>query len=154
VPRIVSEIVDVYIYRRTDAGPQFLMLRRAPNLRLGGSWQSVHGHIENEETAMQTALREMKEETSLTPVAFHQLETVNQFFVATEDAVHFCPCFAAEIAANADPTLNEEHDAFLWTDHEGAIRALPWPGQHAAVREIVTYLIPRSWQADVLRIPL
>ena len=70
MPEVVSNVIDVYPFRRAENGVEFLLLKRVASVRLGGTWQAVHGRIEAGETAWQAALRELKEETGLTPTSF------------------------------------------------------------------------------------
>lgn len=50
------------IYRRQSGQLQLLVLRH----RMGGHWSFPKGHVEADETEVETALREVKEETGLT----------------------------------------------------------------------------------------
>jgi len=50
------------VYRRQGDKLQLLILRH----RMGGHWSFPKGHVESGETEVQTALREVKEETGLT----------------------------------------------------------------------------------------
>lgn len=152
--KVVCEIVDAYVFRRTPAGPEFLVLRRTTGTRLGGTWQAVHGKIEPGETAWQAALREIREETQLVPARLYQLEAVNTFYVAAEDAIHHCPGFAAEAAADAEVRLNHEHEAYEWLPADEAIRRYTWPGQRRAVREILAEIIAPGPSIAFLEIPL
>ncbi len=141
MPEVVSNVIDVYPFRRAENGVEFLLLKRVVGVRLGGTWQAVHGRIEAGETAWQAALRELKEETSLTPLGFWQIEFVNTFYLATEDRILICPCFAAEIASDAEITLSHEHTDFRWEPTEQALRIFMWPGQRRAVREILDEIV-------------
>jgi dATP pyrophosphohydrolase len=141
MPEIVSNVVDVYPFRRRPSGVEFLLLKRAENIRLGGSWQAVHGRIEPGETAWQAALRELHEEIGIAPLGFWQTEYVNTFYMATNDRILMCPCFAAEIAADADVVLSHEHTDFRWEPTEQALESFMWPGQRRAIREILTEII-------------
>lgn len=142
MPTIVSSIIDVYVFRRRAGGPEFLTLRRAPHCALGGTWQSVHGKIEPGETAWQAALRELGEETGLTPAGFWQIDYVNTFYVAGSDEIMMCPCFAAEVDAAARVVLCREHTACEWLPLAAACERFVWPGQRHALREI---------EAEILR---
>lgn len=153
MPKVVCNIIDLYVYRIRDGSPEFLVLHRAPGT-LGGTWQSVHGKIEEGETAWQAALRELREETGLTPTRFHQVDAVNTFYVAREDTIHLCPSFAAQVAAEACVVLNDEHDAFEWLDVESATARFPWPGLRRAVREICSEIIAGGPAEKHLRIEM
>lgn len=152
MPRIASEIIDVYVFRRACAGVQYLVLRRAAAEVLPGTWQAVHGRIEAGERAYEAARRELREETQLEPLSFYQVDVVNTFYQARDDTVHHCPCFAAEVAPQAEPVLNDEHDAWLWLDFDQALARFPWPGQRRALREIRQEIVGQGPALDYLRI--
>ena len=144
-PQIRTDIVEVYVFRCSGvharvAGVEFLQLRRAQGA-LAGTWQPVMGHVEAGETAVQAALRELKEETGWEPGSglqrFWQLESVNVYFLATHDAVMLSPGFAALVGADAQPRLDDSHDAARWVARDHADGQFLWPGQRAAVGQIV-----------------
>ncbi len=154
MPEIVSRIVDVFVYRIVDDHPQFLVMQRAANKRLGGTWQAVHGHIDPGESAFDTARRELLEETQLVPMVWHQLERVNTFYVAGTDTIELCPGFAAQVEHDASVQLNHEHDAFDWLEFDAATARYHWPGQRDAIRDIVDIIIPGGVTADSLRLAI
>src|ERR1043165_3075717 len=85
-PRLRTDIVDVYLARRVEDGFEFLQLRRreAP---LAGTWQPVMGHIEERETALAAAVRELHEECALRRddprlLGLWALEQVHPYFLA------------------------------------------------------------------------
>lgn len=129
MPRIVSEIVDVYPFRRLPQRIEFLQLQRADGEVLGGTWQAVHGRIEPGERAWQAALRELAEETGLTPRRLWQVDAVNTFYEARSDCVHLCPCFAAETDPAATIRLCGEHRAWRWLP---MLREMPAAGPASA----------------------
>lgn len=154
MPEIVSKVIDCYVFRRREGRVEFLTLRRAARTRIGGTWQAVHGKIESGESAVGAALREMREETGLTPIGFWQLETVNTFYVAATDQIMLCPAFAAEVVADAAVAISDEHDEFRWCEPADAIAAFLWPGQRDAVRETMELIVGRSAAERFLRIDL
>lgn len=151
---IVARIVDVYVFRRAAAGPEFLVLKRSATEQPGSTWQVVLGRIEPGETATQAALRELTEETGLRPLRVWQLEHVNTFFIAARDTVFLCPGFAIEVAADAAVRLNEEHVAFEWLGAAAAAQRMMWPGQRTALREIVDVILSGHFSEPYLRIGL
>ncbi len=133
---------------------EFLLLKRAPGIWLGGTWQAVHGKIETAETARQAALRELREETGQEPRRFWQLEFVNTFYVAEKDRIVMCAGFAAEVAADAAIRLSDEHTDYRWEPYERALRSYMWPGQRRALREIMEEIVTPGLAEPYLRIQL
>lgn len=158
-PKVRTDIVEVYVFRRAPRGVvEFLQLHRASG-QMTGTWQPVMGHIEEGETAINAALRELKEETAIAPgagvMAMWQLESVNAFFLAPLDAVLLTPGFAVEVTAGTEPTLDPTHDGHRWVPRDHADRMFVWPGQRHAVNQIVSdILAPNAPGEPWLRIKL
>src|SRR5438477_10931825 len=93
--------VTVLVARKSGGGHQLLQLRRRGDDYLGGTWQTVRGTMEAGETAVQTALRELKEETGLTPTESFSVGIVETFYIAAEDAVLHSPVFLAIVPGDA-----------------------------------------------------
>src|SRR5260221_1935143 len=93
----------VYVYRRAaGAIREFLQIRRSANTgEYQQSWQTVYGGIEKGETAPHAALRELREETGLTPVRMFQVEYLESFYFMPHDYVLIMPVFAVEVANEA-----------------------------------------------------
>ena len=143
-PVIRSDIVEVYIFRRSVGDPsihaiEFLQMRRAKG-QLKGTWAPVMGHVEEGETATQAALREMQEESgygsSRDVVAVWQLESLNTYFLANIDVIVMSPGFAVEVAGGSEPIMDDSHDAVRWIPRDRADRHFVWPGQRAAIQQI------------------
>jgi 8-oxo-dGTP pyrophosphatase MutT (NUDIX family) len=155
VPQIVSNLVNCFPFRRSLPGVEFLLLRRHPDRYLGGLWQPVTGGIEPGETVVRAALRELREETGVTPRAFWQIDFVMSFFEAVRDRITLSPCFAAEIAPSTAVTLNPtEHSEYRWLAADQTAAALIWPQQRHALHEILTEIITPSAAEPLLRVPL
>ena len=133
MPETVIRVVDVYPYRRPkEETVEFLLMRRAASAAYAGQWRMVGGKIEAGETAWRAALRELREETGLEPDRLWALPSVNAFYEWTHDRINLIPAFAARLSA--DPTLDREHDAFLWLSAEAAAARLAWPEQRRLLR--------------------
>lgn len=153
--RIKCSVVDVYVFRRFGLNVEFLLLKRQPQSVIGGTWQCVHGGIEPDEPVWRAGLRELREETGLAPLRYWQLENVNTFYMRKEDAVLMCPGFVAEVAADAEVVLSDEHVAYRWAAPEDALATVIWPGQRTAIRETLDCILaPGATAEPFLRIPL
>jgi dATP pyrophosphohydrolase len=154
MPRIVSEQVEVFPFRRRAELVECLMLQRADGDTLGGTWHAVHGAIEGRETAVQAAVRELREESGLSPLRFWQIDYVSVFFLAATDTIHMNPIFGAEIDPAAAVSLSSEHKAFQWLPLAAAIEQFMWPNQRRALREIRKQVIQAGPGEPHLRIDL
>lgn len=161
--RIACTFAAVYVFRRIAAADrgantappavEFLLLHRAQGTAMSDTWQPVYGRIKDGETAWQTGLRELSEETGLSVLAYHHADAVSTFYVPSDDTVYHCPCFAAEVAQDAVVTLNEEHDDFAWLTPTDAGARLIWQAQRRTMEHIVEQIVTDSLAKRHLRIP-
>ncbi|MCG3125862.1 MAG: hypothetical protein CHACPFDD_00689 [Phycisphaerae bacterium] len=154
MPEISAQIIQVFPFRRGAAGVEWLLLRRRPSSRLGGTWQGVQGKIESGEKAWQAGLRELREETGLTPLRFWQLDSVDAYYVAATDRVMLAVCFAAEVPDGAEVRLCAEHTEVRWRGTSDALREFLWPGQRRALQEIAEHILSGGASEPFLRINL
>ncbi len=134
MPKVKSNRVAVYVFRVSLTGPQFLQLHRAVGSGdYAGTWQTVYGGIKSGETAIAAALRELKEETQLTPKQFFQVEYLESFYHRARDRVTILPVFAAQIAANAKVIIDAEHDDFRWVAMNDVATHFVWRVQRQAI---------------------
>jgi 8-oxo-dGTP pyrophosphatase MutT (NUDIX family) len=128
-------VVDVYLIDPTTPGWQVLLLRRGAGTRCTGAWEGVHGRIESGETPESAALREVREETSLTIERLYNV-TCQPFYLHRLQTVQVAVVFAAFVAAPVVPVLGEEHDASEWLPYDHAIERVIWPRSRHALRDI------------------
>ena len=150
-PSVRTDIVDVYVFREAIAGSIELLLLERASQPLKETWQPVMGHVEQGESALQTAVREVREEVGLDPEnpmiwGGWALEQVHPYYVAAIDSIVLSPRFALRVATDWVPTLNAEHTRFKWLhialdNPQPALGALLWPGQRSAVLEIMSDLL-------------
>ena len=76
---ITIRVVDCYVFRQTDGGLRFLLLKRNKDKLYEHLWQGVAGKIEGNETASEAAIRELREETGLEPVRIFVADYVSRF---------------------------------------------------------------------------
>ena len=77
IMKFISTMIEAHVFRESVNGIEFLLLKRAENQVYPGLWQMVTGKIEDNEKAYQTAIREIKEETGLTPLQLWVAPTIN-----------------------------------------------------------------------------
>jgi dATP pyrophosphohydrolase len=154
--KIVSTMIEAHIFRKTGNGIEFLLLKRAEYQVYPGLWQMVTGKIKESATggekAYQTALREIREETSLTPIQLWVAPTVNSFYEPTrlndrvgqeDEYICLLPVFAARVEADKIQ-LSNEHTEYKWVDKTEAKKLLAWEGQRKAVDIIEDYFLNKK----------
>jgi 8-oxo-dGTP pyrophosphatase MutT (NUDIX family) len=131
--------VLVYLYR----GEEFLLLRRTPEL--GGFWQGVTGAPERDESDLDAAIREVREEAgydvagTIQPVGYryelrpgpHNLYWSTLYAPGVESVPE--EVFVAEVG-DGEPTLEpHEHTEFRWCSLAEALELLHYPQNRTAL---------------------
>ncbi len=149
-------MVACFVARPGLAGQshELLQLRRAPGESLAGAWSTARGGIEAGETAWQAALRELYEETSVTPESFYQLDTVDIFYLRDGDTLWHCPAFCAIVPRDVQVTLNHEHDDFRWVTRAQIDTKFMWPGERTQLAELCREILDDGPAKPYLRIGL
>ena len=134
--------VQVHVYRLRGESMEHLVLRRAPDEKdYPGMMQVVTGAVELGETAAQAALRELREETGITPLECYVLPIVNTFYHARRHTIDHSAVFAARVADDAEIKLSREHCEYLWCSPEEAERMLVMPSHRQGVKILCEYIL-------------
>jgi dihydroneopterin triphosphate diphosphatase len=125
--------VLLVVHRADQDRREYLVLLRAPER--GGYWHLAGGGVEDDETPVVAARRELAEETGLTDAA--QLEEL-PLVLGYDDGggwitVHF---FAVEAGPGWEPELDEEHVEYRWCSSEEADRLLEYPEPREGLRAV------------------
>ncbi|MCS5624597.1 MAG: NUDIX pyrophosphatase [Candidatus Marinimicrobia bacterium] len=132
---VTIRVVDCYVYRQTDDGLKFLLMKRNLNKIYEHLWQGVAGKIEDGETAPEAAIRELKEETGLDPVNMFVADHVSRFYEVHGDRVNLVPVFGMEVDSD-EVMLSEEHVDFKWLNILEALNTLVWNGQKKGIQTV------------------
>lgn len=135
------ESVLVLVYTRE--GQVLLLQRQQP----GDFWQSVTGSMRWDETdPLQTAIRELREETGLDGQAIVDCHKSNSFPILPQWRHRYAPevsenrehVFKLELAECRDITLNPgEHRSYAWLSKDEAIaKASSWTNSEA-IRDLI-----------------
>ena len=104
------------VFRRKDYKDQVLLIKHVN----GGHWAFPKGHVENNETEEETALREIKEETGMDVTLYtdyRKVVTYSPKFDVTKDVVYF-----VAVTDDSEPVRQEEEISRIkWVDMEDAI---------------------------------
>ena len=135
--------IDSYIYRNTGNGPLYLMLKRSPGKYYEHLWQGVAGKIEKGETAVQTVVRELKEETGKEPIKIFVADHIASFYNAKYNQIFMVPIFGVEVE-DSEVQLSEEHSEYKWVPFEDALNLLTWKGQKEGLRTVHDEIISKD----------
>ena len=128
-------VVDCYIYRHILYGIRFLLMKRNLNKIYEHLWQGVAGKIEKGETSSEAAIRELKEETGLSPLNIFVADHVSKFYETHRDRINLVPVFGIEVDSE-NVILSEEHISYKWVDIDEAIETLVWNGQKKGIQTV------------------
>jgi dATP pyrophosphohydrolase len=114
----------------------------------------VCGKVEEEESYWQAALRELKEETGLTPSRFYNADYLESFYDQLSDSIVHCPSFLARVPLDSKIELSpREHNAYKWLSFDEAIQYFDFRTQKEGLHSIYTHLIQQK-PCSFLEIPL
>ena len=142
MPLISCSIVEVCVFKFESDKAHYLLLRRSKGEKVYPDiWQHVSGSIERGEKAVDAAVRELKEETRLTPRSFWNVPFVNSFYDHLSDAINVSPLFAAQVDVGVEPRLSSEHSEYGWFVFDAAMHKLVWPEQRFGLQVVNEYIL-------------
>jgi len=139
--KIISNLIEAHIFRETESGIEFLLLKRAKDQIYPAVWQMVSGKIKENEKAFETSLRELREETNLTPLNMWIAPKVNSFYSSQSDSICLIPVFAVQVKKDSKVIISDEHSEYKWVTSDEAKGLLAWDGQRKAVELIEEYFL-------------
>ena len=150
---VICRSIEAVVFRLVNDRPEYLVLQRSLEERVHPSmWQIVTGIIEEGESAVAAALREVNEEAGVSPVRLWNVPAVSSFYDATRDAVNMVPVFALQADPGAQVVLSEEHMADQWFSRTDAWNRLVWPAHRQSLDMVDTYIVRGSEAADRLEL--
>jgi dihydroneopterin triphosphate diphosphatase len=149
VPGIVTDSVDAYVFRHMHGRAEFLLLKRADESPIGGTWHGVHGRINPDETALAAATRAVRVQTGLEGLVPYSADYINQFFDHKADSIVLAPVFAFAAPTDSKITPAREFGDFAWCDREEATGRLTFAGQRWAVRHIEDIIAQPGVDAEI-----
>jgi dATP pyrophosphohydrolase len=152
MPKIISDSVDIYAFRRVNGRPQYLALLRRPEVALGNTWHAIHAKVGDGETAYAAALREVRHAIGVVPKQFYSADLVSQFYDHYSDSIALTPVFAALIEGPAPAMLGADFIDYAWCDLDEAVARLFSSAQRWAVRHIADVIASGGPEAEYYRL--
>ena len=151
---IKSNLIEAHIIRFKQDKIEYLLLKRSPDQKYPNIWQMVTGKIKEGETAYETAIREIKEETNLDIEKLYIVPNVNSFYNSDDDSNNLVPVFVSVVSENLEVTISDEHQKFEWVGKKKAKRLLAWPGQLKSVDIIDSFFKRKKENLNFIEIRL
>ncbi|MEE9395001.1 MAG: NUDIX domain-containing protein [Planctomycetota bacterium] len=120
----IRQAAGYLVYRNTEEGRQYLLLRNARH----GTWGFPKGHRDGDESLECTARRELEEETGLRdPVVDPDFKELTRYEVRTAEGRHIKEVLylLAEITQGR-VEISPEHDEMRWVSLTEARKTLQW----------------------------
>jgi len=137
---INSSVAAMVVLSEREGEMRILLMKRAKE----GFWCHVAGSIEAGETAWQTALRELQEETGLRAETLYTAEHLEQFYEAGRNVITIVPAFLCFVDSDAEVQLNDEHLDYRWCTLEEALELTGFPNQHSLYQHVWRYFVERE----------
>ncbi len=145
---IESPGVNVAVIKRDDDGWKFLLLQRSRQETYPGCWGPVTGGKQGKETVAQVAVREVQEETGLTPERLWATEYLLQFYEPTCDKIWILPLVVTVVKADSAVVLSAENSDYRWLPPDKARRLVTWKNLAHVIDDLTEDLEvypPRNW---------
>lgn len=154
MPQVISDIVDVYVFRRLNARVQFLLLQRRADVALPHTWQAFHSQIHVGSTTLQAVEHAVRDLSGLNVSAIYSADYVNQFYDENRDALILAPVFAVNVSPQAPIDLGNDYRDAAWFDRDEATVRLPFSGQRWAIRHIDEIMSLGEAETSIYRIDM
>lgn len=143
--KFVSNVIQfvIFAYFKKEEKYKFLLLKRAPDREVyPGIWQICTGRSEEGETALETGLRELWEETGIKEyINLWSVPKVPVYFSVNQDAISFSPVFTVQIEEETQIILSHEHTEYGWYSPEEAKEMTYIPSYHESMQCVWDYII-------------
>jgi dATP pyrophosphohydrolase len=116
-----------------DTARVLLLKRKTPPV---GAWCPVSGRIEAGETAWQTALREIGEETGLKEGALYTTGVTDSFYDPAANTIELMPVFLFMVSQETAVTLDDSQSEYAWLSVDAALAQLTFAGHRTALETI------------------
>ncbi len=121
-----------------------LLLRHSSiSSRGGGHWDFPKGHMDDGETEIQTALRELEEETGIAHVNVIDgfRDTITYIFSGGREQIGKEVVFFIAITKESQVTLSHEHIDYSWLDFDSASLRLTYDNARQVLRNAIEFYV-------------
>jgi 8-oxo-dGTP pyrophosphatase MutT (NUDIX family)/predicted double-glycine peptidase len=139
--------IVVYRINQETKEPEYILLKRKLHWK---GWEFPKGGIDKNENSIQTAKRETKEETGLSPIKIMRYNINGKYVYPKllKDRPHFkgqtYELFSASVKQKSNQKIKldpKEHSAYVWLPFKQAIKKLTWSDQKKCLKIVNRSLV-------------
>lgn len=126
-----------------NSGKVLLLRHSSISSRGGGHWDFPKGHIDDGETEIQTALRELEEETGITHANIIDgfRDTITYTFSGGQGQIEKEVVFFIAFTKESNVTLSHEHIDYSWLDFDSAFSRLTYDNARQVLRNAIEFYV-------------
>ena len=115
-------------------------------LDLKGHWDFPKGHVDEGETEIETATRELVEETGISDVVFLEefRKTINYTFQRGNRKIGKEVVFFIAKTIEKEVNLSHEHVDYEWLDFKSALKRLTYENARSVLKEAIDFYVAKS----------
>ena len=108
----------------------------------GGHWDFPKGHVEQNETELETALRELEEETGISKVEIIAdfRHSISYTFSRRSESISKEVIFFLASTVEKRVTLSHEHIDYAWLDFNNALEKLTYDNARQILKKVLPYI--------------
>jgi 8-oxo-dGTP pyrophosphatase MutT (NUDIX family) len=112
-----------------------------------GHWDFPKGNVETGENGLQTATREILEETGISEIVFVDgfVSTIEYYYKRSSRLIHKFVTFYLAKTSIRDVRLSFEHRDFAWKEYDLALNQLTYKSAKKILREAKPYTESIKW---------
>ena len=124
-----------------NSGKVLLLRHSTTSSRRGGHWDFPKGHMEEGETEVETALRELKEETGISNIEFLKdfRKTIAYTFSLENRKIRKEVVFFLATTSVNKVNLSYEHADCGWFDFESALKRLTYNNARSILQNAIEF---------------
>ena len=126
-----------------NSGKVLLLRHSSISFRGGGHWDFPKGHIDDGETEIHTALRELEEETGIVQVKVVDgfRDTIIYTFSGRQEQIGKEVVFFLATTKESKVTLSHEHIDYSWLDFDSAFSRLTYDNARPVLRNAIEFYV-------------
>ncbi|MCX7735129.1 MAG: NUDIX domain-containing protein [Candidatus Kapabacteria bacterium] len=144
----ISNTIQAHVVRENSENDyEFLILKRSNYTNIyPGIWQVITGTIRENEKALDCAIRELLEETSLSPIKIWKIPYVALFYNHLDNRIHTSPVFGFLVDKDAPVIISKEHLEFKWLKFNDLLQLLQLPSHIEGTKIFYDYILSKNSQ--------